>query len=416
LASFGLGQKNSQCSIPIADGAVDEANQTIVVTLSGTNVAKKTQMTVTIVDNDAAPTFSVDSYTDPGSLAGASEGGTIPFVVTKTGATELTSKVNYATANNTAVAPGDYTAKSGQLTFAPGDADEPVTVVSKTDAIDEPAQTFFVNLSAPVNGTVADGQGEGLITDLNDPTVTVAASDESASEGDGIMTFTISVLGVTEMPVSVAYDTDNFFTSTEGVGTCSPGDDYIGTSGLATIPVGSTSTTVDVEICDDDVAEFAGNLFFLDLSAPENAVLAVGSGGAGTITDDDDDDDDGVSNVDDNCPDTPNDAQVNTDGDEEGNACDLDDDNDGFTDDEEFLIPSNPQDACDPDPQAQPFCDADGDGLSNGQEVPIPAGYGTDPLDNDTDDDNTLDGEEVNFWGSDPLDFCDPFPIFLGCY
>ncbi|MCK5158678.1 MAG: OmpA family protein, partial [Candidatus Heimdallarchaeota archaeon] len=45
------------------------------------------------------------------------------------------------------------------------------------------------------------------------------------------------------------------------------------------------------------------------------------------------------------------------------------------------------------------FGDGDGDGLLNKDEIEI---YGTDPLDPDTDDDQFLDGEEISL-GFDPF-------------
>jgi hypothetical protein len=45
--------------------------------------------------------------------------------------------------------------------------------------------------------------------------------------------------------------------------------------------------------------------------------------------------------------------------------------------------------------------DSDDDGLTDGEEVNE---YGTDPLDGDSDDDGLTDGEEVNEYGTDPLD------------
>ena len=45
-----------------------------------------------------------------------------------------------------------------------------------------------------------------------------------------------------------------------------------------------------------------------------------------------DSDVDGIGDNSDNCPNMQNSDQTNTDGDLFGNACDLDDDNDGFTD------------------------------------------------------------------------------------
>ena len=56
-----------------------------------------------------------------------------------------------------------------------------------------------------------------------------------------------------------------------------------------------------------------------------------------------DSDSDSVGDNADNCPSLSNTAQLNTDGDTEGDACDSDDDNDGFTDDQEELDGTNPQ-------------------------------------------------------------------------
>lgn len=59
----------------------------------------------------------------------------------------------------------------------------------------------------------------------------------------------------------------------------------------------------------------------------------------------------------DNCPDTPNQDQLNSDNDAQGNACDTDDDNDGLTDTEEVALGSNPLKA-----------DTDGDGVNDLQD------------------------------------------------
>lgn len=58
-----------------------------------------------------------------------------------------------------------------------------------------------------------------------------------------------------------------------------------------------------------------------------------------------DDDLDGIPNIDDNCPDVSNPNQEDSDGDGIGNACDSDDDNDGWDDSKEYeegTSPTNP--------------------------------------------------------------------------
>src|SRR5262249_36515762 len=74
--------------------------------------------------------------------------------------------VQYATADGSAtVADGDYTPVSGTLTFAPGQTQQTVTVLVKGDAVAEPDETFFVNLSSPTNAVLGTSQGTGTIKD-----------------------------------------------------------------------------------------------------------------------------------------------------------------------------------------------------------------------------------------------------------
>ncbi len=74
-----------------------------------------------------------------------------------------TVTVNYATANGTAMSGSDYQATSGLLTFAPGQLVQNVNVNVFGDSTIEPDETFFVDLSNPVNATIADGRGVATI-------------------------------------------------------------------------------------------------------------------------------------------------------------------------------------------------------------------------------------------------------------
>src|SRR5207245_1146231 len=98
--------------------------------------------------------------------------------------------VNYATGNGTATAGSDYAAASGTLTFAPGQTSKTITVLVSGDRLGESDETFFVNLSSPTNGVIADGQGAGTIVD-DEPRISIG--DVSLAEGNsGTTPFTFT--------------------------------------------------------------------------------------------------------------------------------------------------------------------------------------------------------------------------------
>jgi hypothetical protein len=88
------------------------------------------------------------------------------FTVTLSGETFQPVTVNYATANGTATAGSDYTATTGTLIFNvnPGETSKQITVSILGDTLAESDETFFINLSNPINATIADNQGITTIT------------------------------------------------------------------------------------------------------------------------------------------------------------------------------------------------------------------------------------------------------------
>ena len=93
---------------------------------------------------------------------------TFSFLVTLSTAPALSPvTINYATANGTAVAPGDYLAKSGTLTFPTGSSFATINVTVNGDKVKEPNETFYVKISNPsANAYLGDTQATGTI--LND--------------------------------------------------------------------------------------------------------------------------------------------------------------------------------------------------------------------------------------------------------
>jgi hypothetical protein len=87
------------------------------------------------------------------------------FTVRLSAASTKTINVTVSTQDGTATGNVDYGAGSVTLTFNPGQTSLPVTVYIIGDTVVEGTEQFFLNLSNPVNATIADGQGVGTIID-----------------------------------------------------------------------------------------------------------------------------------------------------------------------------------------------------------------------------------------------------------
>src|SRR5205814_1906232 len=83
---------------------------------------------------------------------------TATFTVTLSAAYDAAVTVHWATADGTAAAGSDYTAGSGDVTFAAGQTSKTITVAVLGDRVSESTETFVVNLSGATNAGIADAQ------------------------------------------------------------------------------------------------------------------------------------------------------------------------------------------------------------------------------------------------------------------
>ena len=99
--------------------------------------------------------------------------GSVGFLVTLDPAASGTVTVRYTTQNDTAVAPADYAATSGTLTFAPGEREKKTALVAIVDDGEaDSGETFRLVLSNPAgrdanNGAAVLGDAEAVATILN---------------------------------------------------------------------------------------------------------------------------------------------------------------------------------------------------------------------------------------------------------
>ena len=77
--------------------------------------------------------------------------------------------MSYAASNGTATTGSDYTAASGTVTFADGDAaDKTFTVAISNDAVVEPDETVNLALSNPTGGATLGSPNTAILTIIND--------------------------------------------------------------------------------------------------------------------------------------------------------------------------------------------------------------------------------------------------------
>ncbi|MGB2982393.1 MAG: Calx-beta domain-containing protein, partial [Candidatus Bipolaricaulia bacterium] len=269
-ATFLPGETSKPVTVPTIEDLIDEPQETFGLNLS--NVANATIADPlgegTILDDDDAPSISIDDVS-------VAEGDTATFTVTLSNPSASTVTVDYGTSDGTASQPGDYTLSSGTVTFLPGETSKPVTVPTIEDLIDEPDETFAVNLSNASNATIADLLGEGTIVD-DDAAPTISVDDVTVDEGD-TATFTVSLSSPSAFAVTVDYGTSD--------GTAAQPGDYSLSSGTVTFLPGETSKPVTVPTIDDLLVE-NDESFDLNLSNASNANIGDPLG-VGSILDND---------------------------------------------------------------------------------------------------------------------------------
>jgi uncharacterized repeat protein (TIGR01451 family) len=281
--TFAPGETSKTVSVPVKGDLMDEVNETFFVILSSSNnaILARGRGVGTITDNDAAPTVSIDGI-NIGEGNSGQRSATLRLRLSAPSGQAV--RISYATANGTinpATAGSDYVAVAPTVVaFNAGSTVAYARVLLNGDLLTEANETFLVNLSSPVNATIADGQATGTI--LNDDSAPAfSINDVSIAEGNAgtkNLTFTVTLSKASGQSISVNYATAN--------GTAQAGSDYVAKSGTLTFaPGGALTQTVNIVLNGDAVVEGNETLLVL-LSGATNASISKARG-VGTITNDD---------------------------------------------------------------------------------------------------------------------------------
>jgi Zn-dependent metalloprotease len=170
--TFAAGTTTRTITVPVVgDTVAESAVETFAVNLGAPSnnnvVVSDGSGTGTIRDNDFGIGVATVSIADASVDEGDSGTANATFVVTLSQPVGVAVSVDYATGDGTAVAPGDYAAGSGTVTFAWGETTKTVTVPVTGDIMKEGDETFTVTLGNVSGGgaSIADGVATGTIVD-----------------------------------------------------------------------------------------------------------------------------------------------------------------------------------------------------------------------------------------------------------
>ncbi len=266
-------------TVPIVGDVIDESNETFVVNLANLVGSPgrigDAQAVGTITDDDAPPVLSVNDTSVTEGNAGTA---TATFTISLSAPSSQAVSVNWATTAGTATAGSDFVGANGSRTIAAGATTATVGITVNGDIVDEPNETFSIQLSAPTNATLGDATGLATITD-DDPVPSLSIADASLTEGDAgtkTLSFVVSLSTASGRTVTVQWATAD----DGAIG----GSDYVAASGTLTFVPGDTSGTVSVTVNGDGVAEL-DEAFVVTLGPATHASIADGLA-LGTIVDD----------------------------------------------------------------------------------------------------------------------------------
>ena len=164
--TFAPGETSKPVSVAVTGDRLGEADESFLVNLSS-------PVGVTIVDGQGIATITDDEPRISISDVAMTEGGKnatkfFIFTVTLSAAYDQAVTMSYQTVNGTAkTSNNDYVAKTGTLTFAPGETTKTITITVKGDNNAESNETFFLDLfGASTNALFTKNRGIGTI--LND--------------------------------------------------------------------------------------------------------------------------------------------------------------------------------------------------------------------------------------------------------
>ncbi|MGH2944150.1 MAG: Calx-beta domain-containing protein, partial [Solirubrobacteraceae bacterium] len=156
------GSQVQRITVTVQGDGLDEPTETFRVVLSGNEVTGGVGI-ARIVDDDPSPAVSA------GDAPAAAEGQDATFTIALSAPSGRDVAVAFTTANGSALAGQDYTARSGTIAIPAGAGSVSVAVPLLNDSADEPSESFELRLSAPSGATLGAASATATILDTDGP-------------------------------------------------------------------------------------------------------------------------------------------------------------------------------------------------------------------------------------------------------
>ena len=163
MLTFAAGETSKTITIQVIGDRLAEPNETFFVNLSSpTNATVADGQGVGIFVDDE-PRISISDFAKAEGKKGQKT--LFTFTVTLSAAYDQAVTMSFRTVNGTATtSDGDYVAKTGTLTFAPGETTKTITIEVKGDSKREANETFYLDLFGNSgNSLFAKNRGIGTI-------------------------------------------------------------------------------------------------------------------------------------------------------------------------------------------------------------------------------------------------------------
>ena len=263
-------------TLAVTDDMLSEGAESFTVTL-GTITSDLSEVSLKSGASSATATIAASdpitvNITGPSTVEEGDETTAYTVSLSPAGVTPTADlTVSYATADGTAKAASDYTAKSGTLTFTNTAAGAQTFTVETTDDIRaESAETFTVTIASPSGGGGSTSLGTSSVTttiDSNDPTsdppdnrpgstgdvdVWLSVNPDNVDEDNGATPFTVTASHNSGTPPNTPTTI-----SLTLAGTADEDDYTAPAQASVTIPGGqsSGSTTLTLTLINDDDIE-----------------------------------------------------------------------------------------------------------------------------------------------------------------